>query len=447
MSTFLFMWEGEQIRHLKMMNRRKFLESAAAFGAASLAGNALHGGTGPSGHSVAGGIEGFTELSTRLRKARRQRFLRTEDIKDPIILESLRVLTRDGQYFIEARDKDGAVGLAMGNPVRLGQSYLITAKRIAKFYVGKDMRHYEEHLDALWVHDSTYKWQGLPLWVNVAGCELAILDLIGKKTGRPVHALLGNQVRSKIGLYYANGDRNHSAQWVVDRLRENVAESGARAVKFKVGARMAMTEKSNKRDKKLIPLMRESFGPEMIIYADANSSYDVQTAVYFGRMMEDNNFGFFEEPVPFDYLEETKSVADALDIPIAGGEQESSLWNFEWLLANGALQVAQPDLIYFGGLIRSLRVAAMAQLLGLPCVPHISGPGMGSLYMAHFVSIIPNTTDYQEYKGDPDRVPYAFTGSGKRLRAVHGTLPVPDGPGLGIEIDPDYLAGMRLAPA
>ncbi|MEX0321666.1 MAG: mandelate racemase/muconate lactonizing enzyme family protein [Puniceicoccaceae bacterium] len=429
------------------MNRRKFLESAAIFGVAGLAGNPIRGESGPSKHGVAGGIKGFSELSTRLRAARRQRFLRTEGIKDPIILKSLRVLTRDGQYFIEARDKDGAVGLAMGNRSRLGQSYTITSKRLAKFYVGKDMRNYEDHLDALWVHDSTYKWQGLPLWVNVAGCELAILDLIGKKTGQPVHALLGDKVRDKVGLYYANGDRNHSAQWVVDKLREDVAESGARAVKFKVGARMAMTQKSNARDKRLIPLMREAFGPEMVIYADANSSYDVPTAVYFGRMMEENSFGFFEEPVPFDYLEETKAVADALDIPIAGGEQESSLWNFEWLLANKALQVVQPDLIYFGGLIRSLRVAAMARELGLACVPHISGPGLGSLYMAQFVSIIPNTTDYQEYKGDPDPVPYQLTGTGKRLKAVDGKLPVPDGPGLGIEIDPGYLAGMQLAPA
>lgn len=423
------------------MNRRKFLASALLAGTVGITAST------PSTHGVAGGIEGLTRLSTRLRKARRQRFLRTEGMKHPIILESLRVLTRDGQYFVEARDKDGAVGIAMGNPVRLGQSYLITTKRIAKFYVGKDMRHYEDHLEALWVHDSTYKWQGLPLWVNVAACELAILDLIGKKTGQPVHALLGDKVRDRIGLYYANGDRNHSAQWVVDKLKADVAESGARAVKFKVGARMAMTRKSNARDKELIPLMRQAFGPEMVIYADANSSYDVPTAIHFGRMMEEYGYGFLEEPVPFDYLEETKAVADALNIPIAGGEQESSLWNFEWLLANKALQVVQPDLIYFGGMIRSLRVAAMASELGLACVPHISGQGMGSLYMAHFVSILPNTTDYQEYKGDPDPVPYALVDSGKRLKAVAGTLPVPTGPGLGIEIDPGYIAGMAPAPA
>lgn len=428
------------------MNRRHFILSTAALGLSDLAAEYNHSVPVPSGNGIAGGIEGPTLLSTRLRKARRQRFLRTTAIKDPVVLESLRVLTRDGQFFIEARDKEGAVGLAMGNSSRLGQSYPITSKRIAKFYVGKDMRDYEDHLEALYVHDSTYKWQGLPLWVNVAGCELAILDLIGKKTGLPVNELLGDRQRDTIGLYYANGDRTHSAEWVVEQLQQNIAESGAKAVKFKVGARMAMTEESHARDRQLIPLLRTALGPDMVIYADANGSYDVPSAVYYGRMMEQHDYGFFEEPVPFDYYEETKAVADAVDIPIAGGEQESSLRAFEWLLANRAVQVVQPDLIYFGGMIRSLRVAAMARELGLPCVPHISGPGMGSLYMAHFASILHNTTEFHEYKGDPDPVPYVLSGMGKRLKAEDGALPVPNGPGLGIEIDPDYLAGLRPAP-
>ena len=159
--------------------------------------------------------------------------------------------------------------------------------------------------------------------------------------------------------------------------------------------------------------------------------------------MEEYEYGFFEEPVPFDYLHETKEVADAIAIPVAGGEQESSLWRFEWLIANGALQVVQPDLIYFGGLLRSLRVAAMAREAGIVVVPHISPQGLGSLAMTHFACVLPNTTDYHEYKGDPDVVPYEVTGTGERFKAVDGRLAVPMGPGLGITFDPDYLDSLQ----
>jgi D-galactarolactone cycloisomerase len=184
----------------------------------------------------------------------------------------------------------------------------------------------------------------------------------------------------------------------------------------------------------------------MVLYADANGSFGVDSAIAIGRLLEEHGYGFFEEPVRWDHLAETKQVADALTIPIAGGEQDSSLWSLEWQLASGAIRIVQPDLIYFGGLIRSLRVARMAEVLGRNCVPHISGRGLGSLYVTHFASLLPNTTDYQEYKGDPDPVPYEVTGKGGRFVAVDGRLAVPGAPGLGITFDPDYLASLEPVP-
>ena len=207
-----------------------------------------------------------------------------------------------------------------------------------------------------------------------------------------------------------------------------------------------MTDESTARDLKLIPMMREQLGDDMILYADANSSYDVDTAIRIGRLMEDYDYGFFEEPVQFDYLEETRQVADAISIPVAGGEQESSLWRFEGMIANGAVQIVQPDLIYFGGLLRSMRVAAMAKEAGIDIVPHISPRGMGALYMTHFASALENTTDVQEYKGDTDRVPYEIADTGERFRAVTGRLAVPDAPGFGVNFDPDFLAGLEPVP-
>ena len=156
----------------------------------------------------------------------------------------------------------------------------------------------------------------------------------------------------------------------------------------------------------------------------------------FGKLLQEYKYEHYEEPVPFDWYEETKKVADALTIPVAGGEQEASIHNFRWLIAHDALQIVQPDVYYFGGLIRSTRVARMAAALGKPCTPHISG-GMGYLYMMHFVSTLPNAGKFHEFKGDNRELP--LTCNTSSLRIDNGMMKVPTGPGSGVDIDPDWL--------
>ncbi|MCG8440295.1 MAG: mandelate racemase/muconate lactonizing enzyme family protein, partial [Caulobacterales bacterium] len=280
-------------------------------------------------------------------------------------------------------------------------------------------------------------------WVCVAWLEFAILDLMGKTTGLPAGELLGERLRDESGIYYANGDRESSAEEVVGQLEELIAQSGAKAVKFKLGARMRYDEASTARDLALIPLARERLGDDAVLYTDANSSFDAPQAIRIGQVLEAHRYGFFEEPVRFDDFDGTKEVADALAIPIAGGEQETSLLRFRWLIEHGAIQVAQPDLLHFGGLVRSIRVARMAEAAGLEVVPHMSGFGLGFMYVLHFTSVTPNTLAYQEYKGDKDRIPYEVTGRGGVLEPTGGVIPIPSGPGLGITFDPDYLATTR----
>ncbi len=175
----------------------------------------------------------------------------------------------------------------------------------------------------------------------------------------------------------------------------------------------------------------------MVVYADSNGSYDAAEAIRIGRILEEYRFDFYEEPVPFDWYEETRQVADALDIPIAGGEQEPSMHNFRWLLGNGALDMVQPDIFYFGGMIRSMKVARMAEALGKQCTPHISGSGLGYLYMMHFVSTLPNAGPFHEFKGFNREIPMESATS--LLTSENGIVQVPSGPGLGVTIDPDFV--------
>ncbi len=148
------------------------------------------------------------------------------------------------------------------------------------------------------------------------------------------------------------------------------------------------------RSEKLISLSRKVLGDKIDIHADANSSYDPPKAIEIGRKLEDIGAIYFEELCPFDHLGDTKKVADALTIPVAGGEQEYSQRRFRWMIANRGVDIVQPDLHYYGGLIRFRHVACMADLAGMPTTVHISG-GFGFAYMLHFASCTKEIGSYQ----------------------------------------------------
>jgi L-alanine-DL-glutamate epimerase-like enolase superfamily enzyme len=368
-----------------------------------------------------------------------------ENLRDPVIIQSMEILRNENEILVRVRSKDGAEGVIVGNSGWLTDTFPIFQHRVASFLVGKDAREVETLLEDLLHPKITYKLQGLALWVCVAAAEMAILELLGRIARKSIGQLFGGVRRQDIEVYRASGRRGNSPEEEIDYLRQLVAETGASAVKFRVGGMMSNNRDSRPgRSEALIPMVRDAFGDDMTIYADSNSSYDAINAIRIGRMMEEHNYAFFEEPCRFDDLWETKRVADALDIPIAGGEQEFSLRRFRWTILNRALDVVQPDLHYFGGYIRSTRVALMAAAAGLPCTPHMSGWGLGYLNALHFMSYIPNAAAHMEFKGYGN-VPFNCTTSS--LKCEHGTIRVPTGPGFGIDIDPDYVNKARPMPS
>jgi L-alanine-DL-glutamate epimerase-like enolase superfamily enzyme len=140
----------------------------------------------------------------------------------------------------------------------------------------------------------------------------------------------------------------------------------------------------------------------------------------------------------FDNFLEIKNVADELKIPIANGEQDYSYYNFRWLIANDGIETVQPDNYYFGGFIRSMKVALMAAAFGKTCTPHMSGGALGYLYNIHFVSVLPNAGQHHEFKGLGTHVQFMCPTS--PLKVNGGKIKVPAGPGNGIEIDPAFIS-------
>jgi L-alanine-DL-glutamate epimerase-like enolase superfamily enzyme len=246
-----------------------------------------------------------------------------------------------------------------------------------------------------------------------------------------------------VSIYVATEWREKPVEESIELIKGAVAAyPEARALKIKVGGLMFMTTDMYAvgppgRTERIIPLVRKTFGDNMALYADSNSFYPVPEAVRVGRLLEEYRYKYFEEPVMFDHLEEIKQVADALTIPIANGEQDYGFYGFRWLLAHDGLEIVQPDNYYFGGLIRSMKVARMAAAFGKHCIPHMSGGGLGFLYNIQFVSAVPNAGEHHEFKGFQTHVRFECKTS--PLTVTAGKIKVPTGPGFGADFDPDWV--------
>jgi L-alanine-DL-glutamate epimerase-like enolase superfamily enzyme len=372
----------------------------------------------------------------KLDEVLKQPVLKRQLFSTPVIIETLELLRLNDSFICRVRSKDGAEGISVANNSQQRSLYPIQVNRLQPFFIGKDARDLETLLEEVYVYQSNYKLQSLALWVPLATIEFAILDMLGRIANKSMGQLVGDIHNPKVAVYRANGERDVSAEAVMENLKKQVHESQAKALKIKIGGRMSHVEYPAGRSEKLIPMVRKEFGDQMVCYADSNGSYDVAEGIKFGKLLEEYRYAFYEEPVPFDWYEETKAVTDAVNIPVAGGEQEASMHAFRWLIANDGLDIVQADLYYFGGFIRSMRVARMAAAMGKVHTPHISG-GLGYLYMIHFVSAIPNAGPYHEFKGLDQTVPFDCKTSS--LKTENGVVTVPTGPGSGIEIDPAFI--------
>jgi L-alanine-DL-glutamate epimerase-like enolase superfamily enzyme len=384
-------------------NRRKLIGAALAGGLAA-------GWTGCRDRSEGQKPGSVTQTPdyARLDEILKQPVLKKELFPTPIIIENLELLRYRGSFLCRVRSYGGAEGISVGHS-GLNSLYPIFNNLLQPFFIDKDARD---------------------------------LDMLGRIANRPIGQLIGDLHHPRVAVYQATEYREKPVDESLELIKRDVAEYDAQALKIKVGGLMFMTKDINAvgpkgRTETIIPLIRKTFGDKMALYADANGFYSVDEAIRVGRLLEECGYGFFEEPVPFDWYEETKQVADALTIPIAGGEQEYSLHGFRWLIANDGLQIVQPDNYYFGGMIRSMKVARMAQAFGKTCTPHMSSGGLGFLYMIHFVSALPNACAHHEFKGLETNV--RFECKTTSLSVVDGKIKVPTGAGLGVDIDPDFI--------
>ncbi|QEF96884.1 L-rhamnonate dehydratase [Stieleria maiorica] len=356
--------------------------------------------------------------------------------RSPIIIASVDQLRVGDSIWFRVRSDDGLEGYCPGND-RLEVTVEMAKQLVVPFFVGKDARDIESLVDDVYTErdsrGSVYKFAGMPFWNVVGHIEVALFDMLARQARVPVNTLLGRPLRAQIPVYISQFGRATTARQEVENAARDLEKTSALATKLKVGRRMANSEQQMQRDRRMIELARKTFGDDVTIYVDANSSYTVAEAIQMGRFLDDYGVAFFEEPVPWQDYRGTRKVAEALrelQIEVAGGEQDSSLWQWDDMIDGRTVDVVQPDVFYNGGFVRTLRVAKMAEAVGIPVTPHSPKVLPHAAANLHLCSVLPNLGPFQEYRS------YG--------KVTDGKVTVPTGVGLGIEIDTQNITNANL---
>jgi L-alanine-DL-glutamate epimerase-like enolase superfamily enzyme len=391
--------------------------------------------------SVSAGASLLAGLPAKVRAAdtpdtdfRKPVFNLHKTVAEPVKIASIELLQSGKNFFVRTRSAAGAEGIILTKDME--DFVPILQRRVIPHFLGKDARDVESLVDEVYI--ANYKLSGQAFWCPVAYVEQSLFDLMGKQTHKPAGELMGGILRKEIPVYLSGSGRDTTADEEVDVYVKGVEFTGAKAVKFKIGGRMSDNRDATPgRTNRIFELAARKLASKVTLMADANGSYDAVNAIEIGKRLQEMKYLWFEEPCPWEEFTETKKVADALSIKIAFGEQNSSLPQFQWLIDNKAMSVVQPDLNYNGGFTRAARVARMARHAGLWICPHNTQTGAASVNILQFAATTPNIGPWMEYVWRaPQKKESWFT---PNFEIKNGVIPLPGGPGLGLQFDPDYL--------
>jgi L-alanine-DL-glutamate epimerase-like enolase superfamily enzyme len=351
-------------------------------------------------------------------------------------IHSLETFTRQHLSFVRVTTDDGAQGIGQISPYNADISALVFHRQVAPHALGADPLDIDRLVDHC--IEAEYKFPGSYLCRALTGLDTALWDLRGRLEGKSVCALLGGEPRP-FPVYGSSMRRDITPQEEAERLARLQDSHGYRAFKIRVGKACGHDEDQwPGRTEALVPAVRSAIGDETTLLVDGNSCYSPARAIEVGQMLQAYNIGHFEEPCPYWELEWTAQVTAALDVPVAGGEQDYDLNQWRRIVDMRAVDIVQPDVCYIGGLTRALRAAQMAERAGLPCVPHSANLSLVTVFTLHMLGAISNAGPYVEFSIEP--TPWTDDLFTPALDVVDGKVQIPGGPGWGVTINPEWLA-------
>ncbi len=406
------------------MKRRTFLGAAAALPAAAAAARSSppipqeypHGGrlAGDAPHRI---------IEPGLRIARVESF------------------TKGPHGIVCVTTKDGKKGYGQVANYEPDITATVLHRLVARHAIGQDPADIDAIVDRTVEANLKFPWSFVCR--ALSGVDTAIWDLYGRIRERPVYALLGG-TRRAIAAYGSSMRRDISPEAEGERLARLRDRHGFKAFKIRVGREAGRdTDAAPGRTEAVIPAVRKAVGPDVALFADANSGYTPPKAIEVGRRLEGEGYLMFEEPCPFWELEWTAKVASALTMKVSGGEQDNDLAQWRRMIAMGAVDVVQPDICYIGGFTRALRVARLAERAQLPVVPHSANLSLVTVFSLHLMAAAANAGPFVEFTIESDAAINKEMAqiASPALEVHEGRVRIPDGPGWGMQISEAWLKG------
>src|SRR5579862_3445361 len=351
----------------------------------------------------------------------------------------LETYTDEFVCFVKATTEAGDVGWGQTSTYNADLTATIFHRQVARWALGQDALDVAALVDL--VERREHKYPGSYRCRALAGLDTALWDLRGKMEGKPVVELLGGRPRP-LRAYASSMKRDITPEDEAARMVRLRDDQGFDAFKWRVGAECGRdVDEWPGRTEQVVPTVARALGTNCAKLVDANSGFSPARAIEVGRLLEAEGIGHYEEPCPYWKLAQTKAVADALSIEVTGGEQDWDLAIWERMIELRAVDVVQPDVMYMGGITRTLEVVRLAAAAGLPCTPHSANLSLVTVCTMHLLGAIPNAGRYLEFSIEgPDYYPWQeglFLGNPFAIR--DGGVAIPEAPGWGVEINPEWL--------
>lgn len=344
--------------------------------------------------------------------------------------------------FLKIETSEGIVG--WGEPVVEGKAATVKAavQELMEGLIGKDPQNIEDHWNMMY---RAGFYRGGPILMSaIAGIDQALWDIKGKFYNTPIYQLLGGKARDTMKVYsWIGGDRPAE----VGTAAKEMIDKGFKAVKMNATEELQIIDTYDKIDAAIarIAAVREAVGPAVGIGIDFHGRVHKPMAKILAKELEAYRPMFIEEPVLPENNEALREIANLTSIPIATGERMFSRWHFKDLLIGGYADIIQPDLSHAGGITECKKIFSMAEAFDVAVAPHCP---LGPIALAACLQV--DATSYNafiqeqslgiHYNQGSDILDYIVDKN--VFKYEDGYVKIPDGPGLGIEINEDHVKAM-----
>ena len=354
-------------------------------------------------------------------------------------ISSIETYTDEFVSFVKVQTTEGLIGWGQTSTYNADITAQILHRQVAPWVLGQPA----DDIGALIsrVEAKEHKYPGSYRCRANAGLDTALWDLRGKAEGKPVVELLGGTPK-RLRAYASSMKRDITPQDEAKRFLELRDRYGFDAFKWRVGAECGNdVDEWPGRTEEIVPLVSRALGDGISKLVDGNSGFSPKRAIEVGHLLETEGIGHFEEPCKYWELEETREVTAALSLDVTGGEQDWDLATWQKMIDTRAVDIVQPDVMYMGGIWRTLKVVEMAKKAGLPVTPHSANLSLVTICTMHLLGAIDNPGKYLEFSIEGhDYYPWQeqlFLGDPFAIE--DGQATIPSAPGWGVEINHAWL--------